>query len=198
MDLFTPSKILTPIPIRDGALALLAQLELPLPNEVVMARLLAETAWRAETVTVFGKRQLQPRLSAWHGEARYRYSGLTLEPLPFTPLLQQVRTAVEAATGARFNSVLLNYYRNERDSMGMHSDDEPELGPRPAIASLSLGATRAFVLRHKHSGQTMKLDLTDGSLLFMWGELQENWLHGVNKSARPLGPRLNLTFRYIA
>jgi alkylated DNA repair dioxygenase AlkB len=197
MDLFTPSRTLIRIPIEDGELALLPQLELPLPNHEVMARLVAETAWRAETVTLFGRRHLQPRLSAWHGEARYRYSGLTLEPLPFTPLLQQLRAAVEAVTGARFNSVLLNYYRNERDSMGMHSDDEPELGPEPAIASLSFGATRTFILRHKRRRESRKLELSDGSLLFMWGRLQQNWLHGVNKSARPLDPRLNLTFRYI-
>jgi alkylated DNA repair dioxygenase AlkB len=197
MDLFTPSRTLIRIPIEDGELALLPQLELPLPNHEVMARLVAETAWRAETVTLFGRRHLQPRLSAWHGEARYRYSGLTLEPLPFTPLLQQLRAAVEAVTGARFNSVLLNYYRNERDSMGMHSDDEPELGPEPAIASLSFGTTRTFILRHKRRRESRKLELSDGSLLFMWGRLQQNWLHGVNKSARPLDPRLNLTFRYI-
>jgi alkylated DNA repair dioxygenase AlkB len=197
MDLFASAATLTPIPIDDGELAMLPQLGLPLPNAEVLARLIGETAWRAETVTVFGKRHLQPRLTAWHGDARYTYSGLTLEPLPFTPLLQQIRAAVEAATGRRFNSVLLNYYRNERDSMGMHSDDEPELGPEPAIASVSFGATRGFILRHKRTGQTVKIDLTDGSLLLMAGSLQQHWLHGVNKQTRPLGPRLNLTFRYI-
>jgi len=197
MDLFASPSILAPIPIEDGELALLPQLDLPLPNAEVLARLIGETAWRAETVTVFGKRHLQPRLTAWHGEARYTYSGLTLEPLPFTPLLQLIRSAVEAATGRHFNSVLLNYYRNERDSMGMHSDDEPELGPQPAIASVSFGATRGFILRHKRTRQTLKLDLTDGSLLFMAGALQQHWLHGVNKQVRPLGPRVNLTFRHI-
>jgi alkylated DNA repair dioxygenase AlkB len=197
MDLFTAPNTLAPIPIADGELALLPRLDLPLPNAEVLARLIGETAWRAETVTLFGKRHLQPRLTAWHGDARYSYSGLTLDPLPFTPLLQQIRAAVEAATGRRFNSVLLNYYRNERDSMGMHSDDEPELGPQPAIASVSFGATRRFILRHKRTGQTIKLDLADGSLLFMSGALQQNWLHGVNKQARPAGPRVNLTFRHI-
>jgi alkylated DNA repair dioxygenase AlkB len=197
MDLFGSPELLTPIPIEDGELALLAQLALPLSNQAVLARLIAETAWRAETVTVYGKRHLQPRLSAWHGEARYAYSGLTLEPLPFTPLLQQIRAAVEAATGRHFNSVLLNYYRNERDSMGMHSDDEPELGPEPAIASVSFGATRTFILRHKRSKRSIRLDLASGSMLLMSGKTQQNWLHGVNKSARPLGPRVNLTFRFI-
>jgi alkylated DNA repair dioxygenase AlkB len=197
MDLFSSPAELVPIAIADGELALLCQLDLPLPNAEVLRRLVDETAWRAETVTVFGKRHLQPRLTAWHGAARYSYSGLTLAPLPFTPLLQQIRAAVEAATGRRFNSVLLNYYRNERDSMGMHSDDEPELGPEPAIASVSFGASRTFVLKHKHSKQAVRLALPDGSLLFMSGKLQQNWLHGINKSARPLGPRVNLTFRCI-
>jgi alkylated DNA repair dioxygenase AlkB len=198
MDLFSAADTLVPIPIADGELALQGQLGLPWPNAEVLARLISETAWRAETLTVFGRRHLQPRLTAWHGEASYTYSGLTLAPLPFTPLLQAIRSAAEAATGHRYNSVLLNYYRDGRDSMGMHSDDEPELGPRPAIASVSFGQTRAFVLRHKRTRETVKLDLADGSLLFMGGALQQNWVHGINKSARPLGPRVNLTFRWIA
>jgi len=82
--------------------------------------------------------------------------------------------------------------------MGMHSDDEPELGPQPVIASLSYGATRTFILRHKASGRTVKLDLTDGSLLLMGGSLQANWLHGINRTAKVVGPRLNLTFRYVS
>jgi alkylated DNA repair dioxygenase AlkB len=197
MDLFSPAHTLVPIPIEDGELALLARLELPWPNAEVLARLIAETAWRAETVIVYGKRHLQPRLTAWHGEASYTYSGLTLAPEPFTPLLQAIRAAAEAATGHRYNSVLLNYYRDGRDSMGMHADDEPELGPEPAIASVSFGATRAFVLRHRVTKRTVKVDLADGSLLFMGGPLQRHWLHGINKTARPLGPRVNLTFRRI-
>jgi alkylated DNA repair dioxygenase AlkB len=197
LDLFAPSTTLTPIPVEDGELALLPQLQLPLSNAEILSRLLAETEWRAETVLVYGKRHLQPRLTAWHGDAAYTYSGLTLEPLPFTPLLQTIREAVESATARRFNSVLLNYYRNERDSMGMHSDDEPELGPEPAIASVSFGDTRTFTLKHKRSKRTLKLDLTDGSLLLMAGCFQKNWLHGVNKQARPADPRVNLTFRFI-
>jgi alkylated DNA repair dioxygenase AlkB len=197
MDLFTSASTLAPIPIRDGELAFLPQLPLPWPNEVVLARLIEETAWREETVVVYGKRHLQPRLSAWHGEKGYRYSGLSLAPLPFTPLLDTIRRAAEAATGRRYNSVLLNYYRDGRDSMGMHSDDEPELGPQPAIASVSFGATRPFVLRHKRTKETLKLPLTNGSLLFMAGAMQANWMHGINKTAKPVGVRLNLTFRNI-
>ena len=197
MDLFPPSSALTPIPLEDGELAILTQLPLSLGNAAIMARLVAETAWREESITLWGKQFLQPRLTAWHGEASYTYSGLTMQALPFSPLLQEIRKAVETACGRSFNSVLLNYYRHERDSMGMHSDDEPELGPDPAIASLSFGATRVLSLRHKRSKRTVKLALTDGSLLLMAGTTQANWSHGVNKATRSMGPRLNLTFRKI-
>ena len=197
MDLFTSSALLTPIPVADGELAFLAQLSLEHSNATVLARLIAETPWRSELITVWGKQYLQPRLTAWHGDAAYTYSGLRLEPQPFTPLQQEIRAAVEAVSGRRFNSVLLNYYRDGRDSMGMHSDNEPELGAQPAIASVSFGAERTFALQHKLSRQRLRLALTDGSLLLMAGTLQENWTHGINKIARPVGPRVNLTFRFI-
>jgi alkylated DNA repair dioxygenase AlkB len=197
MDLFAPDHLPTAIPIEDGELTFLAQLPLDFGNDAVLERLIAETDWRAESITLWGKRFLQPRLTAWHGDARYTYSGLTLEPLPWTPLLAHIKAAVETASGRRFNSVLLNYYRDGRDSMGMHSDDEPELGPEPAIASVSFGETRTFILRHKRSKRTVKLDLTSGSMLLMAGATQSNWVHGIDKVSRPLGPRVNLTFRFI-
>lgn len=197
MDLFTSSTILTPIPLADGELSFLGQLPLSLTNDEVLARLIADTTWRSETITVWGKQHPQPRLTAWHGEAAYTYSGLRLEPSPFTSLQQEIRAAVEAVSGRRFNSVLLNYYRDGRDSMGMHSDDEPELGAEPAIASVSFGAARTFVLQHKVTKARLRLSLTDGSMLLMAGSLQQFWLHGINKVARPTGPRVNLTFRFI-
>lgn len=197
MDLFSDSATLQPIPLEDGDLAWLPQLSFRLSNAEVLARLIAETPWRSDTIVVYGKRYLQPRLTAWYGEASYTYSGLTLEPLPLTPLLEALRRAVEAVSGHRFNSVLLNYYRDGRDSMGMHSDDEPELGPEPVIASLSFGAARSFLLRHKTKKLGRKIELSDGSLLLMRGCTQHNWLHGINKTEKIVGPRLNLTFRYI-
>lgn len=197
MDLFSTGAALVSIPIEDGDLSMLAQLPMPIGNAEILARLVDDTPWRTETVVVYGKRHLQPRLTAWYGEAAYTYSGLTLQPLPLTPLLEQLRAAVEQATGRRYNSVLLNYYRDGADSMGMHSDDEPELGPAPVIASLSYGATRTFILRHKRSKRIVKLDLTDGSLLLMAGTLQAHWQHGINKTAKLVGPRLNLTFRFV-
>ncbi|MDC8757738.1 alpha-ketoglutarate-dependent dioxygenase AlkB family protein [Janthinobacterium fluminis] len=195
MDLFSASDTLTPIPIADGELYFLQRLALPEGD--MLAQLIAETDWRSEHIMLWGKRHAQPRLTAWHGEARYRYSGMTLEPQPFTPLQLLLKAAVERATGRRFNSVLLNYYRDERDSMGFHSDDESELGPQPAIASLSFGAPRTFILKHKRLPTTLRLSLRDSSLLLMAGMTQSNWRHGINKESRPCGPRVNLTFRNI-
>ena len=197
MDLFSPDAALTPIPLEDGELAFLRQLEFGLGNEAALARLIAETPWRAESITLWGKQHLQPRLSAWQGDKAYTYAGLTLAPLPFSPLVLDIKHAVEQASGRLFNSVLLNCYRHERDSMGMHSDDEAALGPEPAIASVSFGATRTFILKHKRSKRTVKLDLTSGSMLLMAGQTQHHWVLGINKQSRALGPRVNLTFRFI-
>jgi alkylated DNA repair dioxygenase AlkB len=198
MDLFSPASTLQPIPIEDGELSFLPQLPLALPNDAVLRQLLDETAWQQETIVIYGKPQKQPRLSAWYGEAAYTYSGRTFKPLPFTALQREIKQAVEAATGRQFNSVLLNCYRNERDSVGFHSDDERELGPEPAIASVTFGEPRTFILKHKTLPKTLKLPLTDGSLLLMAGTLQRHWRHGINKETTPRGARVNLTFRLIA
>jgi alkylated DNA repair dioxygenase AlkB len=197
MDLFSAENQLTAIPIEDGELYFMQQLPLALDNAEILRRLREETAWKAETIFLFGREVAQPRLSAWYGEARYTYSGRTFAPLPFTPLQLDIKHAVEAASGKRFNSVLLNYYRDERDSMGFHSDDEPELGTEPAIASVSFGDTRTFILKHKKRAKTVKLDLVDGSMLLMAGKLQHCWRHGINKERKPCGARINLTFRLI-
>ena len=169
--------------------------------ETLLAQLTAEVAWEQRSIRIFGQEIPQPRLTAWYGtrEAHYTYSGLTWEPRPFTPALQALRQQVAAATSFRFNSVLLNYYRDGRDSMGWHADDEPELGPEPAIASLSLGATRRFRLRSRAGliHPPFGLDLPSGSLLLMCGPTQQHWQHALPKTARPIGPRLNLTFRWV-
>lgn len=198
MDLFSDHDLgLQAIPIEDGELFFMPRLPLPDSSALIMQRLLDETDWRAETIVLYGKAIQQPRLSAWHGDAAYTYSGMTLTPQPFTPLQQAIKDAVELATGQRFNSVLLNYYRNEQDSMGFHSDDERELGRDPVIASVSFGEPRTFILKHKRLPKTVKVALGDGSLLVMGGALQHHWRHGINKEKTPRGPRINLTFRWI-
>ena len=163
------------------------------------AQLLDGIDWRQETVSVFGKRHLQPRRSAWIGEQAYTYSGLTVAPAPWPGVLQSLKARVEAAAGARFNSVLLNLYRDGRDAMGAHADDEPELGREPVIASLSLGAVRRlrFTPRKGWAGEPFALPLEPGSLLLMRGQTQRHWLHAVPRQARVTGPRINLTFRCI-
>lgn len=187
------------LPLADAELLLWRQVELGCDYDRLMQDLIDTTEWRQERITVYGKSHLQPRLSAWHGDRSYRYSGIRLEPVPWTPLLQRLRRRVEGLTGLEFNSVLLNYYRDHNDSMGMHSDDERELGPQPAIASLSLGENRNFVLRHRQRKDlpTFRLPLESGSLLLMQGETQQYWRHGINRLKRACGPRLNLTFRKI-
>jgi alkylated DNA repair dioxygenase AlkB len=201
LALFSPGAGLAPIPFEDGELYFLDRMPLPHSNEEILVRLIAETEWRAQSITVGGRQQVQPRLSAWHGDpaAHYRYSGTNFIPLPWTALLTELKLAVETATGRAFNSVLLNYYRDQRDSMGFHSDDEAELGPAPAIASLSFGAARTFILKHKFNRacKPLKLALGDGMLLLMAGSTQTNWRHGINKESRDCGPRINLTFRQI-
>jgi alkylated DNA repair dioxygenase AlkB len=156
--------------------------------------------WRQEQVLVFGRRHPVPRLVAWHGDpgARYTYSGSPHEPLPWTPVLERVRARVQALAGHEFNAVLLNLYRDGRDGMGWHADDEPELGPEPVIASVSLGATRRFCLRHRgRRRQKADIPLPHGSLLVMSGATQRHWVHAVPKTTVPVGERINLTFRSV-
>ncbi len=171
------------------------------PEASELFRLLrAGIDWRQEEVVIFGQRRRVPRLVAWHGDpgASYTYSGAPHEPLPWTPVLEQVRRRVQALSGRHFNAVLLNLYRDGRDGMGWHSDDEPELGPEPAIASVSLGAVRRFCLRHRRrKGMRAELSLPHGSLLLMSGTTQSHWVHAVPKTALPTGERINLTFRRV-
>ncbi|MEM1112978.1 MAG: alpha-ketoglutarate-dependent dioxygenase AlkB [Pseudomonadota bacterium] len=175
--------------------------QIGLDDKDLLQRLIGEIPWRQEDITVFGKTYPQPRLLAWYGdpEASYTYSGILHEPLPWTDLLLEIREAVHAVCATTFNSVLLNYYRDGRDSMGMHADDESELGPEPVIASLSLGEERTLRFRHKRRKTEPGLDLPlpSGSLLVMRGTTQQHWKHGINKLRRPCGPRVNLTFRQV-
>jgi alkylated DNA repair dioxygenase AlkB len=140
-----------------------------------------------------------PRLIAWVADAglRYAYSGVRHVGAGWPPALAAARLAVERAAGRAFNSCLANYYRDGRDSIAWHADDEDCLGVNPVIASVTLGATRDFLLRHKTSRARLSLALSHGSLLIMAGTTQHHWLHSVAKTAEEVGPRINLTFRTI-
>jgi len=154
--------------------------------------------WSQDEIVMGGRRVRIPRLQAWYGDAAYRYSGLSMKPLAWTPVLLDIKQTVEVLTKARFNSALLNLYRNGCDSVGWHSDDEPELGATPVIASLSLGASRDFSLRQKKPGtEKMKLRLNSGDLLLMSGQLQQCWQHQLSKTRLAVGERINLTFRLV-
>lgn len=157
-------------------------------------------AWENHRVVLFGREHASPRLSCWIGDpgTAYRYSGTLFEPRPWPPLLLPVRERLCAELGTAFNSVLANRYRNGQDCMGWHSDAEPELGTEPVIASLSLGATRRFVLKHRRDPQLRQaIELPHGSLLVMAGATQRHYRHALPRTARPVGERINLTFRRI-
>lgn len=187
------------LPLSDGDLRLWPQIELGQDRQRLRQQLIEECDWRQQVVTLFGKAHPQPRLSAWYGERGYRYSGIFHQPRPWTPLLQAIRQRVESVVGYSFNSVLLNHYRDHNDRMGMHSDDERELGAQPVIASLSLGEQRCFVLRHKTRKDldSVRIPLPCGSLLLMQGDTQRYWRHGIDAERRPGGARINLTFRRV-
>lgn len=169
----------------------------------LMRGLLDEIPWQQDTLSFGGRRVKVPRLQAWYGDSGmpYSYSGLNLTPLPWTRTLTAVRRRVEYFTGARFNAVLLNYYRDGHDSVAWHSDSERELGKDPIVASLSLGATRRFELKEKHPAgdrpARVKYELPHGSLLVMERGIQAQWLHRVPKQPEVSDPRINLTFRHI-
>ncbi len=151
------------------------------------------------TITLFGKTHAIPRLEAFFATENktYSYSGKTLQTHPFTTELMTLKSKIEAISQEQFNCVLVNLYRNGQDSNGWHADNEPELGRNPVIASLSLGATRRFDLRHNHTNKKLSFDLTNGSLLLMKGEMQHFWKHQIAKTKKVDVSRINLTFRWV-
>jgi alkylated DNA repair dioxygenase AlkB len=161
--------------------------------------LLPSVGWKQDVIKLYGRTIPIPRLTAWYGDrdASYTYSGIKNEPSEWIPPLQELRDRLEKSTTIRFNSVLLNRYRTGKDSLSWHADDEPELGLRPTIASISLGCTRTFQLQHRVSGEVISLPLEHGSLLLMSGETQQLWKHQVPKDRSVTGERINLTFRSI-
>jgi len=187
-------------PVADGHVSLWPRAFAAREADALYAALLEGIDWLTEDVVIFGRRQRVPRLVAWHGYpgARYTYSGTLHEPSPWTPELAAVRRRVSELCRCDFNSVLLNRYRDGRDGMGWHADDETELGTDPAIASVSFGEVRRFRLRHRRRPeQRLDLDLPHGSVLLMSGPLQHHWVHALPKTSRPCGGRINLTWRRI-
>ena len=164
-------------------------------HQSLLDRLRDEISWEQHAITLFGRTVPMPRLTAWMGDSAYRYSGVVNEPAPWSDALAALRDRLSQALGVSFNSCLANLYRDGSDSMGFHSDDEPELGPEPTIASISLGCRRRFVLRHRVTGQRWSWDLGAGDLLVMRDESQRDYAHAVPKTSREIGPRMNLTFR---
>ena len=172
--------------------------------------------WRQPTIHIAGRSLPIPRMQSWYGDEPYvfKYSGMTFLAEAMPQLISDIRGRIRQDFGCYFNSVLVNCYRDERDSVGWHADDEPEFGPKPIIASLSLGETRRFGLKPKSTKQDSSLyspcdgfvrkkprakylDLHSGDLLIMKGATQELCVHNVPKETKKCSRRINLTFRYI-
>lgn len=186
------------IEISDGALFYLPDWYSHEQASNLYQRLTEELDWSQDKIFVYGKWHLIPRLQAWYGDSdtAYQYSGKRFLPKDWTQTLTQLRTQL-GVLGIQPNSVLANWYRNGHDKMGWHSDNEKELGDQPVIASVSLGATRSFHLKHRYTGQRLDLELSSGSLLIMAGTLQKYWQHALPARKRITQGRINLTFRTV-
>lgn len=196
----SPLSALTNLAPQDGQLFWLPRFYNPARADAYFARLYRDLAWQGEKLFIYGRWIAVPRLLAWYGDpgANYRYSGVDHTPLPWSQDLQSLRHDMQFFCGQGFNSVLANLYRDGRDSMGCHADDEKELGPNPLIASLSFGDSRLLRFRHLASGDKLDIELDHGDLLIMAGELQQHWHHEVPKTRRAKQARINLTFRRIS
>jgi alkylated DNA repair dioxygenase AlkB len=169
-------------------------------SESLLKTFISTIPWTQEIIKMYGKLMKTPRLTAWYGDndKDYTFSGTKYHPIPWTDELLMIRNRIEPIAGIRFNSVLLNYYRDGNDSVAWHSDDEYELGTNPVIASVSFGQVRRFDVRHKRDHERKySIYLENGSLLLMKGNLQHDWEHQIPKSNKSLKARVNLTFRVI-
>lgn len=189
-----------PLPADGAEIRLIANYLTMQQSNHVLALLEGAPGWRQDCIRIYGKTHRLPRLHRWFADSNktYRWSGIEMHPEPFPECVREVQKSLEKESGVHFNTALGNLYRSGSDGVSWHSDDEPELGPDPVIASLSLGATRRFLLRRRDDhAVTMSFDLTHGSLLWMSGRTQALWEHCVPKTARRVGLRINLTFRAI-
>jgi alkylated DNA repair dioxygenase AlkB len=196
-SLFSDKRELLPF---DGSALLIPHFISSVESAKLFTQLNEETPWEMPEMVMFGKKYHQAGFSTWFTDTSvsYVYSGITRTPHAMTPLLHGVMSQCALASGAEYNSVLVNLYRDGNDSVSWHSDNEDVNGSEPTIASVSLGATRRFDLRHKESGETVRADLEDGSLLVMSGLSQHCWVHQIAKTKTKVGPRINLTFRRVA
>ena len=192
------------IDIPDSDILLFNELFTPSESERYLEALLPSQSsnvnWQQEKIKLYGVEYKLPRLTAWHGELGkfYIYSGIKMEPVGWTRELMEIKNKIESVANIKFNSVLLNFYRNGLDHVTWHSDDESELGVQPVIGSVSFGQERSFQLKHKKKKEIkISLLLPEGSFLLMRGETQKNFLHRIPKSFQEMKSRINLTFRYI-
>lgn len=205
----TAARAFWDIPLAGGNLRLYPHLFSAQESARYFDVLKQEVDWKAERITMFGRSVALPRKTAWFGDPgmRYTYSGISVEPVAWTRTLLGIRARVEEANGSTFNSVLLNFYRDGRDSVSWHSDDEPELGEDPVIGSVSFGSERPFRLQHKSVNARdpergnrrlqLTLSLPNGSYLEMGAGVQRAWVHQLPKRPRLTEERINLTFRKI-
>lgn len=201
LDLTDAPGTLTHLALPGGGLRYAASFYTQAQADHLFDTLLKTLHWQQDVLTMAGRQIPVPRLQAWYGvkDADYGYSGLALRPHPWHPVLAAIRDRIQSATGHAFNSVLANLYRDGRDSVDWHADNEAALGDAPVIASLSLGVQRRFQLRPRraHSGQVTRLELAHGSLLLMEAGTQSHWQHRVPKEPGVQAARINLTFRRI-
>jgi alkylated DNA repair dioxygenase AlkB len=195
-SLFSDQRELLPF---DGSALLIPKFLSPERTSPLFRQIMNETVWEMPEMVMFGKKYSQAGLSTWftNTNVSYVYSGITRTPHAMTPLLHDVMKQCTVASDAEYNSVLVNLYRDGNDSVSWHADNEEINGSEPVIASVSLGATRRFDLRHKETGETVRVDLEDGSLLVMSGLSQHCWVHQIAKTKAKVGPRINLTFRRV-
>jgi alkylated DNA repair dioxygenase AlkB len=183
----------------DGVVDYYGQVLAPAEAARYLDRLLTHIDWRNDEAVIFGRHIITKRKVAWYGDSdyTYAYSNIIRQALPWTGDLLGLKAMTERLTGATYNSCLLNLYHDGEEGMAWHSDDEKELAPDGAIASLSFGAERRFLLRHKASKEQVEVSLASGSLLVMRGTTQTHWLHSLPKMKKVRAPRVNLTFRLI-
>lgn len=185
--------------IRNGEFIYLPNFFTKQESDFLFNLLKINVLWKQESMNMYGKRVDFPRLTSWYGDndKPYSFSGITLDPNPWTKELLEIKAKIEPIADVNFNSVLLNRYRNGSDSISWHTDAEKELGLNPIIASVNFGATRNFQLRHIETKEKIDIDLSHGCLLIMQGELQHFWQHQIPKTTKPVNERINLTFRVI-